>query len=64
MIKKHTQGMKVHIKRQFLIAVVTIITAEGMTLQTTMSRAIEKNDPAILKLKRQLVHLQAPQVKS
>ena len=60
MIKNHTQGMTVHIKRHVLFADVTIITAEGARLQTTMSRAVQKNDARIAKLKRQLVHVQAP----
>lgn len=64
MIKKHTQGMKVHIKRQTLLSVVTIITAEGARLVTTMSRSVQKNDARIQKLKRQMVHLQAPKVMS
>lgn len=62
MIKNHTQGMKVHIKRQALLSVVTIITAEGERLVTTMNRSVQKNDARILKLKRQLVHFQAPKV--
>jgi len=62
MIKSHTQGMKVHIKRQPLLSVVTIITAEGMKLVTTMSRSVQKNDERIKKLKRQMIHLQAPRV--